>query len=214
MAEELITARIAKRKDRKMTYILGLTGGIATGKSTVSDILEELGAKIIDADQVSRQVVDKGQEGLKKVHDHFGDQVIKPDGQLDRQALANVIFVDTSKREELNDILHPIIRQEIIRQKDQLMASNPACIVLDIPLLFEAGYDHECDGVMVVTTPRPIQKLRLMERNNLSEYEAQSRIDSQMSLGKKIDRADFVVDNSKTVEETKQQVEDWYHNHI
>lgn len=192
-----------------MTYVLGLTGGIASGKSTVSKIFKKRGLPVIDADIISRQVVEPGTKGLGQLVDYFSESILDTQGHLDRQALAKIIFDDGNHRQVLNDILHPIIREEILRQKDAYIGQNKPCLVLDIPLLFEANYDHECDGIMVVSVSKENQLKRLMERNNLTKDQAESRIQAQVPLEEKITLADFVIDNNGTIDQTQQQVENW-----
>lgn len=189
--------------------ILGLTGGIATGKSLVSDYFKSQGYPVIDADQVSRQVVEVGSVGLSRVADHFGSHILLENGELDRKKLGQLIFSDSEKREKLNAILHPLIRSKILKQLDQLKKENHDLIILDLPLLFESDYEDQVDQVMVVHIDKDLQVKRLMKRNKLSQREALQRIHSQMSLEEKMKKAQILIDNSGTKEEAYQQVNTW-----
>lgn len=210
MDEAHIIAQIVKKNgENKMSFILGLTGGISSGKSTVSDYIKHFNIPVIDADLVSREVVERGTEGLKEITHSFGQQILNEDGELNRQKLGHIIFSDQKKRKLLNHILHPRIRECIISQKEKLIKENKPLIVLDVPLLFEASYESEVDAVMVVYVDRNIQMQRLTERNNYSPKEAENRINAQMDLEKKKQLADIVIDNSGTIDETYGQVYSW-----
>lgn len=189
--------------------ILGLTGGIATGKSLVSDYFKSKGYPVIDADQVSRQVVEAGSLGLSQVADHFGSHILFENGELDRKKLGQLIFSDSEKRKELNAIMHPLIRSEVLKQLNQLKKEGYDLIVLDLPLLFESSYEDQVDQVMVVHIDKDLQVKRLMKRNKLSQREALQRIHSQMSLEEKMKKAQILIDNSGTKEEAYQQVNTW-----
>lgn len=192
-----------------MTFILGLTGGIATGKSTVSRYFAENGIPVVDADIIARKVVMPGSQGLADIVARFGEAVLLADGSLDRQRLGALIFSQEEERHKLNAVLQKYIRQQIKNETQDFINQGHALIVLDIPLLYEAGYERECDAVMVVYTTSDVQLARLMARNHLSEQEAHDRITSQMSLEEKKSRADIVIDNNGTLSETYQQVEKW-----
>jgi len=192
-----------------MTVILGLTGGISTGKSTVSKIFKEQGYPVVDADVGAREVVKPGTVGLEKIKKEFGNKVILTDGTLDRTALAKIIFDDVEKRELLNKMLSQHIHQWIVTKKNDYLKQDPAIIVLDIPLLFEMGYENEVDQIMVVATSDEIQLNRLMKRDNIEKKEATQRIDSQLPISKKVILGDIIIDNSGTIENTKKQVLDW-----
>lgn len=192
-----------------MTVILGLTGGISTGKSTVSKIFKEQGYPVVDADVGAREVVKPGTDGLEKIKEEFGNKVILADGTLDRTALAKIIFDDVKKRELLNKMLSQHIHQWIVTKKNDYLKQDPAIIVLDIPLLFEMGYENEVDQIMVVATSEEIQLNRLMKRDNIEKKEATQRINSQLPISKKVILGDIIIDNSGTIENTKKQVLDW-----
>lgn len=194
------------------TKILGLTGGIATGKSTVSQIMQNYHLPIIDADLVARQVVLPGTRGIAEISRQFGESFINDDKTLNRHKLGELVFANSVALNQLNRILQPLIRAEIARQINLLKQKQPALIVLDIPLLFEQHREGMVDYVMVVTTSKQQQLERLMERNHLTKQQAQNRIDSQLPLSLKMKRADIVIDNSGLVEETRRQVVEWLAN--
>ncbi|WP_422122981.1 dephospho-CoA kinase [Planococcus sp. X10-3] len=187
--------------------IIGLTGSIASGKSTVSKMLEEMGFPIIDADMVARQVVEPGSETLSKIEVLFGAEVIKPDGTMDREKVGAYIFSDPVKRKQLNDIIHPAIRAEMLRQRDEYLTEGFQTIVMDIPLLFESKLQHFVDKILVVSVTEENQLARLIERNGLSEKDARARIGSQLPMSVKEEGADAVIYNNGTIEETARQLE-------
>lgn len=187
--------------------IIGLTGSIASGKSTVSKMLEEKGYPIIDADRVARQVVEPGSETLKKIGDLFGEEVIKPDGTMDREKVGALIFSDPARRKQLNDIIHPAIRGEMLRQRSDYLAQGYRTIIMDIPLLFESKLQHFVDKILVVSVTEENQLTRLMERNGLNDKDAKARISSQLPMSVKEEGADAVIYNNGTVGETARQLE-------
>lgn len=197
-----------------MTYILGLTGGIATGKSTVSQYFFEKGFPVVDADVVARRVVEPGTEGLEKIKGYFGPEIVQTDGTLNREKLGAIIFADATKREALNAILSTLIRRTITEDVAEFVNDNQPLIILDIPLLYEASYEAQCDAVMVVYTSEAVQLERLMARNGLTETEALARIKSQEPIEDKKKRADIVIDNNGTLDQTYEQVESWLKNNI
>ncbi|KRL03198.1 dephospho-CoA kinase [Liquorilactobacillus capillatus] len=192
-----------------MTYILGLTGGIASGKSTVSAFLKQKGAVIIDGDVIAREVVEPGTTGLTKLKSIFGESIIRTDGTLNRKLLGKTVFRDKTQLARLNAVVGPLIRERIKALIAQSRRLKYKLLVLEIPLLFEGHYEKYCDSVMAVSIPANIQVERLMKRNNLSKEEAEYRINSQMSQAERNKRADVVIDNSKQVEETLAQVIEW-----
>ena len=190
-----------------MSRILGLTGGIACGKSTISAYLKEFGLPVIDADECSRVVVEKGSIGLEKLTEIFGNKILKNDGTLNRKALGRIVFSDSEQLSLLNSVMEPLIREEISRRLNQ--ENNADLVVLDAPLLIEQHYDKICDFIMTIDVPKKIQLERLIERDNLSEDEAKSRIESQLSSRERNGFADVVIDSSGTVEQTRKQVIKW-----
>ena len=189
-----------------MTMVIGLTGGIATGKTTVSNYLKELGYSIIDADVIARQVVEPGTKGLRMITDTFGEKVLTSDGLLDRQHLAQLVFTSSEQLQQLNRILQPIIRERI---QEPISTSKDPVVVIDVQLLYEQHYEDLCDVVMVVSAQPQQQLERLMNRNHLTMDEAKNRVASQMPLSSKERLADVVIDNNGSVEETRQQVKKW-----
>lgn len=192
-----------------MTYILGLTGGIASGKSTVSAYLAQNGALIIDADLIARQVVAKKSSGLKQIVAKFGGEILTASGELDRKKLGKLVFSNKELLKALTDITGPLIRAEILREIEAAKKAQVKLVVLDIPLLFETGYQTLCDKVMVVTIPSKLQLERVIKRDNLSAAEARKRIANQLPASKRNELADVLIDNSKSVAETYQQVLKW-----
>lgn len=190
-----------------MSKILGLTGGIACGKSTISAYLKEFGIPVIDADECSRAVVEKGSIGLEKLTEIFGNKILEKDGTLNRKALGQIVFSDSEQLSLLNSVMEPLIREEISRRLNQ--ENNVDLVVLDAPLLIEQHYDKICDFIMTIDVPKKIQLERLIERDKLSEDEAKSRIESQLSSRERNGFADVVIDSSGTVEQTRKQVIKW-----
>lgn len=185
---------------------VGLTGSIAVGKSFVLDVLRELGARTIDADAVAREVVEPGTAGLKAVVDEFGTEIVKPDGSMNRAELGSIVFADNAKRQILNSILHPFIiarQDEIMRQWD---AQTPEAIaVVDAALMIESGGYKRFDKLIVVHCQPQIQLERLMKRDNVSQDEAERRINAQMPQEEKKKHGDYLIDTSEGVESTRQQ---------
>jgi len=187
--------------------IIGLTGSIASGKSTVAKMLKEYGLPIVDADVVARVVVEPGTETLAKIAEAFGQDVITENGEMDRAKVGSIIFHDESNRKVLNEIIHPAIRAEMLRQRDEHLANGAKTVIMDIPLLFESKLQHFVEKILVVTVSEETQLKRLMERNNLSKEEAIARISSQLPLSEKEKGADAVIDNNGSFEETQKQLE-------
>lgn len=193
-----------------MPTVLGLTGGIASGKSTVSNFFKDKQIPVVDADIVARDVMRAGQPVVHEIEEIFGKDYILENGEVDREKLGKAIFTYDSKRKKLNEIVQGEIRKEIERQREGLLAEKHPLIVLDIPLLYEGSYEEFVDGVMVVYVDSDTQFERLLKRNeDLSEEDARNRIASQMSLDEKAQRADILIDNNDTLEKTIQQVEEW-----
>lgn len=185
---------------------IGLTGGIAAGKSEVSRILESLGAYILDADKISREVVEVGQSALDKIAEAF-EGVIAEDGSLDRKALGNVVFCDPDKLELLNSILHPAIRRTMAERAAEWEMLHPEdMIVLDVPLLIECGWQDMADEVWLVTASEGTRIKRIMLRDGLTAVQAQARLDAQMKDSEKAKFAHVIIDNSGTLEELENRV--------
>jgi dephospho-CoA kinase len=187
---------------------IGLTGGIACGKSTVSRMLVSRGALLIDADQIAREVVEPGSPVLEQVAAHFGQAVIGPDGSLQRKKLGEIIFGSPEARKQLDGLLHPPIRAKMREQMTLYERDYPTkLVVVDVPLLIESNLVSMFEEIMVVYIPRHLQLERLMQRDGLSAENAQLRLDAQMSIEEKRKLADIVIDNSGTWEETNMRVE-------
>lgn len=184
--------------------MVGLTGNIGSGKSSVARLLRELGAQVIDADALARQATaDPGV--LKQIADAFGSSVISS-GQLDRPALAAIVFADPVKLQTLNGIIHPWVRREAARQAEAFRQGGTRVLVQDIPLLFESGLQDGFDFVVVVTAPLEERVRRVMQRSGLSADEVRRRDAAQLPLEEKVARADFTVDNSGSEEDLLEQV--------
>ena len=185
-----------------MTYFLGLTGGIASGKSTVAALFKEQGIPVIDADQVAHQVLATDKSVQAQLQATFGEAVVK-NGQVDRPVLGQQVFGNPEALDQLNAITGPAILTAI---KQQMQAADAPLVVLDVPLLYEQHYEQYCDGVAVVYVERKTQLQRLMARNQLTVEQANARIDSQSDLATKKARADFVIDNQGTPAMLRQRV--------
>lgn len=185
-----------KEASDPLTYKLGLTGGIASGKSTVADLFKQAGYPVIDADAIARQIVAPNSLALKKIALRFGQEVIQPDGTLDRKALGAKVFGHPQALADLNAIEHPYIRVALTKALDEAVNSGAKLVVGEIPLMYETHWEQYFDGVAVVNITPQLQLKRLMARDNLSEVQAKARIDSQMPLAAKVAQADFVIDNS------------------
>ena len=189
--------------------VLGLTGGIGSGKSMVAQIFAELGAVVIDADKLAREVVEPGQPALQEIASTFGPDVLLPDGRLDRPKLAGIIFSDPAERAKLDAITHPRIRE---RMEGQIEARRwgRGVLILDIPLLYENNRTNMVEKVIVVWVDAQTQLQRIRQRDGLSAEAARQRISAQMPLDAKRARADHVIDNTGGRDETQRQVEAIY----
>jgi len=190
--------------------ILGITGGIATGKSSVAVMFSDLGAVVVSADELSRQTVAPDSEVLIALVARFGPEILSADGSLDRPALADIIFADPAARDDLNRITHPAIARLADETLHALKKAGHQLIIYEAPLLFEAGAESRVDQILVVSTDPDIQLDRLVDRDGISRAAAAARVDTQMPLVEKISRADYLVDNSGPVAETAVQVEHVY----
>lgn len=189
--------------------IIGLTGNIGSGKSTVAKFLKEQGAKVIDTDQVARAIVEPGKPALRKIAENFGSDVLNNDGSLDRQALAKIVFNDPAARRKLNAIMHPLITREIKKEilcYKKNRGHNAPALVIEVPLLFETGMEGLMDEIWLVTVDKPVQIQRIMNRDHVSEEHARQRIASQMPQREKIKKSHKTINNSKSLEHTYQQI--------
>ncbi|MCG7306494.1 dephospho-CoA kinase [Staphylococcus warneri] len=189
-----------------MSKVIGLTGGIASGKSTVSELLTAFGFKVVDADTAAREAVAKGTPGIEKVREVFGDEAIDENGEMDRKCMGDLVFNYPGERIKLNEIVHPIVR-EIMEEKKQQFLKEGHNVIMDIPLLYENELQDTVDEVWLVYTSESIQIDRLMERNDLTQEEAKARVYSQISIDKKSRMADHVIDNLGDKLELKQNLE-------
>jgi dephospho-CoA kinase len=186
-----------------LSRVIGLTGGIASGKSTVAGMLAAKGAWIVDADQLARRVVGPGTPALSEIAQAFGPEVIAADGALDRRRLAELVFADEAARQRLNSIVHPGVLELSQAEILEAQSAGAGIIIYDVPLLFETGRQAEFQGTLLVWVEGQTQLLRLRLRSDLSEAEAEARIASQMPMERKRELADWVIDNSGTLEETQ-----------
>lgn len=189
--------------------IVGLTGGISSGKSTVSSYLKQLKIPVIDADEVARKVVEPNSQGAIEIRKTFGSDVFEEDGSLNRQKLGALIFSNAENRQKLDDLLQPLIKIMILDEIEEHRQKGENMIVLDLPLLFEKQYEELCEEIIVVYIPKELQLERLMKRNQYTKQEALSRIDSQLSIEEKRKRATVLLDNQGTIQQLYQQVEQW-----
>jgi len=186
---------------------VGLTGGIATGKSTVAQLLREHGLPVVDADELARQVVTPGALGLRQVVDRFGTKVLSPDQTLNRQALGQIVFQDQKARNDLEAILHPLIQQRRASERRRLEDEGQDLAFYDVPLLFEKNLQDEFDFTVLVYAPLDLQGARLAERDGLSEHDIDLRIRSQLPIDEKRALADYVISNTGDLAHLKAQVD-------
>ncbi len=186
---------------------VGLTGGIATGKSTVAKLIESRGYPIIDADFISHQLTEVQAVGYVQIINSFGTKIVNQDQTLNRNLLATIIFNDKEKKQVLEGILHPLIQTEVLKLKEKAYKTGATICFYDVPLLFEKNMQAHFDSVILVWCDPLIQKIRLQLRNHLTEIEIQSRIDSQMAMAHKIKNASHCIDNSTDLDALKKQCE-------
>ncbi len=186
--------------------VLGITGSIASGKTTVALAFQDLGAVVVSADVLAREIVRPGSEVLARIAVHFGRRVIQEDGALNRTLVADLIFNDKRARNDLNAITHPAIAELAVQRLREAELGGASLVIYDAPLLFEAGADRQVDKVLVVRVREDVQLARLMDRDGISRKQALARIASQMPQEEKVARADYVIDNSGTPRQTREQV--------
>lgn len=186
---------------------IGLTGGIATGKSSVAALLAEHGAEVIDADQLARDAVAPGTAALQRIVDLFGQQALLPDGSLNRQAVREMVFNEPARRQQLEAILHPTIKELALQQIEQARIRGCDVVVYMAPLLIEARATDRVDEIWVVTVRPEVQLARLMARDGCNQKQAEQIIAAQMPLAEKERFGVVVIDNSSSLEETRRQVE-------
>ncbi len=186
--------------------LIGLTGGVSTGKSTVLATLNDLGAVILSADEVSHRLTAPGGEALPAIRASFGDGVFRPDGTLDRRALGEIVFHDVASRRALEAIIHPAVQREMLREVAEAEKAGAKVVVMEVPLLYETGMDALCDQVWVTSLDPEAQVMRLMNRDRLTREQALARIESQMPLAEKAARADVVIRTDRTPQEVQKEV--------
>lgn len=185
-------------------WVLGLTGGIGSGKSAVSAMFEEFGIQVVDADIVAREVVEPGSLGLTKITAHFGDEILTSNGTLDRAKLRAIIFADESQKQWLNNLLHPLIRESMLMQLKQATSNY---VILVAPLLFENGLEKYCNHTLLIDVPVDVQITRTTARDNVSVELAKQIIASQMSRADKKQKAGDILDNNRPLIEVKADVQ-------
>ena len=193
------------------SWILGLTGGIGSGKSAISAMFEELGIQVVDADIVAREVVEPGSTGLEKITEHFGDEILSTDGSLDRAKLRAIIFADESQKQWLNNLLHPLIRESMLAQLQQATSQY---VILVAPLLFENGLDQFCDHTLLIDVPVEVQITRTTARDNISIELTKQIIASQMPRADKQQKATDTLDNNRLLSEVKIDVQKLHEKYL
>lgn len=188
--------------------IIGLTGSIGSGKSTVSKIIREEGIPVICADEIAHQVVEVGTPAYQQITQFFGKEILSPDQSINREKLGALVFQNKEKRKLLNSIVHPEVIKKMEQEIKNHQKNRKLLIFLDIPLLYESGLENMCNQVAVVYAPETIMIERIKKRDGLSDQEIKNRIASQMSIEEKKEKADYVIDNSKSIAQTKKQVQD------
>ncbi|WP_282109357.1 dephospho-CoA kinase [Shewanella algicola] len=187
----------------KQKFVVGLTGGIASGKTTVANLFAEFGIELVDADVIAREVVDKGSAGLAAIVKHFGNEILLADGQLDRAALRNQVFDNEAQRLWLNNLLHPMIRQKML---DQVNASTSKYVIMVVPLLFENHLDSLVTTTLVVDISPELQISRTMQRDDVSRQQVEHILASQMSRQQRLDKAEHIIDNQGDINLLRSQV--------
>ncbi|MCF7926930.1 MAG: dephospho-CoA kinase [Candidatus Izimaplasma sp.] len=186
-----------------MAKIIGLTGGIASGKSTITKMFKEKDIPVIDADKIVHDLLTPKTETYKKILDEFSDEILFTNDEINRKKLATLIFNNTDKRKKLNSIVHPKVREQIEFEIKRHKLLETEILVLDVPLLYESNLDELCDKVIVVYTTKEKQVNRLIDRDKITKDYALKKINSQMSLEDKKEKADFVIDNSQSILQSK-----------
>ncbi|MDJ0929179.1 MAG: dephospho-CoA kinase [Gammaproteobacteria bacterium] len=199
------------QKTRSVPLAVGLTGGIATGKSTVADMFAELGVPVIDTDDIARDVVAPGEPGLAEIAAEFGAEVLQPNGELDRARLRQLVFADPERRHRLEGILHPRIRAETVARA---AATTGPYLIIVVPLLVESGFDQLVDRALVVDCPEAEQRRRLLRRDAESESQAEKMMAAQTSRAARLAAADDVIDNSGSLEDARAQVERLHQHYL
>lgn len=189
--------------------VVGITGGIATGKTTVCNMLKEMGAPLIDFDQIAREVVEPGRPAWNKIVDYFGRQILMEDNHIDRKRLSSIVFADIEKRKRLEALVHPEMYGEFVRQINEIARESPGAIILvAAPLLIELNMQYRFHKVVVVYTSKETQIKRLMKRDNITREQAENILKAQIPIDEKCGYADFVINNEGSLENTRKQVKE------
>ena len=194
-----------------MAFVLGITGGIATGKSRVVQHFIDLGFPVVDADIIARHLLDQNEQAYNEVVKIFGSEILQENGEINRQALGALVFNHPDKLKQLDELMAPFLQESILAAIKQA-SQNQKLVIVDVPLMYEKGYDEWMDQVAVVYCTPNQQLKRLMQRNQLTEKEAKQRIDSQLPIEMKKLLAEVVFDNSNDLTQTIQQVDTWLSN--
>ena len=192
---------------KKTQYRIGLTGGIASGKSTVGSILRQMGVTVIDTDLIAHEITAPGSGAVKEMSRRYGQEILNEDGSLRRDAVGKIVFSDPVEKKWLETLLHPLIQAQAEKQAQTSFDAGQQVVVMDVPLLFESGWNERVDEIWTVYTPQSTQKLRLQRRDGYTESEIADRIASQWSIDEKAKHADVVINNTGSLENTRRQVE-------
>lgn len=188
------------------TLRIGLTGGIASGKSTVSDFLAQMGAAIIDTDKIAREVVQPGSSSLQAICERYGEAILNTDGSLRRDRLGEIVFASPAEKQWLEALLHPLIKARAAEQAQLAAEKGAPVVVFDVPLLFESGWNEPVDAIWTVYVSPSLQRSRLKLRDGFSDEEATARLEAQWPIAEKAKRANVVINNEGTPAETRRQV--------
>lgn len=189
-----------------MTLYLGLTGGIATGKSTASKYFLTQGVPVVDTDKIAHQLMEPGQASYQAIVKNFGSKILQKNQTIDRKKLGAIVFNDHKQLNILNDLTHPLIRKETFRQMDKYKTQDYPICVVDVPLLFESGWDKYVDKTLVIATTPELELEHLMQRDNLSKAEAEKRINSQLPIKEKVKKASYTIENTATIDKLEKQL--------
>jgi dephospho-CoA kinase len=185
--------------------IIGLTGGIATGKSTVAEMFRNANIPLIDTDVIAKEVLNKGSVGYLEVVDYFTEDILHTDKEINRKKLGRIIFTNSKKLEKLNSIVHPKVKDFVLTEIEKNRQMNKELVIIDVPLLYESGFDSLVDEVIVVYVDQELQVQRLMDREQITKEYAMMKIKAQLPLEEKVKKATYVIDNSSSILDTKKQ---------
>jgi dephospho-CoA kinase len=192
-------------------FVVGLTGGICSGKTTVANLFSRQGIEIIDADEISRTLVKTGRPALKAIIKHFGSSITDAEGNLDRKQLRELVFADNAEKEWLENLLHPLVQQEIQRQ---VAASSSQYVIIVVPLLLESDNYRDVDRILVIDVPEDVQLERIKKRDGSSETLARSIMDAQMKREERLESADDVISNNSGMDSLEKQVKNLHHQYL